>query len=188
MPDQVHVSDTSSSTVRAELVEARALLAGSPSTSSGRTGLSGIRRQSGQSVPEMPPQAPLRAKRLVCAVPPARRRGAARSGAGALAGGFDDFPDRRGRGLGLLNVGPVACVFQPDHVRAGRKLQPALHHVPPGARARPHASRTSRSGSHAAVPRPAPCPRPARTGGGPAIRSRAGPGPKRPGAHSCQPP
>ena len=34
-PDQVPVSDTSSSTVRAELVEARALLASSPSTSSG---------------------------------------------------------------------------------------------------------------------------------------------------------
>ena len=49
LPDQVHVSDISSSTVRAELVEARALLAGSPSTSSGRTGLSEICRQSGKN-------------------------------------------------------------------------------------------------------------------------------------------
>ena len=45
---QVQVSDISSTTVRAEPVEARALLASSPSTSSGRTGLSEIRRQSGK--------------------------------------------------------------------------------------------------------------------------------------------
>ena len=48
-PDQVDVSDTSTSTVRAELVEAKALLASSPSTSSGRTGLSEICRQSGKN-------------------------------------------------------------------------------------------------------------------------------------------
>ena len=45
---QVQVSDISSTTVRAEPVEARALLASSPRASSGRTGLSEIRRQSGK--------------------------------------------------------------------------------------------------------------------------------------------
>ena len=84
-----------------------------------------------------------------------------------MAGGFDDFPDRRGRGLGLLNVGPVACVFQPDHVRAGRKLQQALHHVPPRvgvARAVDDAQRNAaaQQGPHQAVPQGPPgCPEPA---------------------------
>ena len=48
-PDWIHVSDASSSAVRAELVEAKALLAGSPSTGSGRTDLSEICRQSGKN-------------------------------------------------------------------------------------------------------------------------------------------